>query len=94
MAWGSITAANQEEMEPVLRAFYRLRNHDDLQTILNWLREKRATMMERNSIEQDEVAFRWNQGQIQVLAGILNVNDTAEDVLAWLMLQKQERSLS
>lgn len=81
MAWGSITAANQERMVPVLKALYLLRNNEHFKTVTDFLQEKAAEEKNVNTWMEKDVQYRWNQGHIQVLDGIVALNETAEDEL-------------
>lgn len=81
MAWGSVTAANQEQMKPILMAMYNLRNDANFKVILDWLRGLKKEEEKASPDITEDIRYRWSQGRLQVLNGVLDNNDSAEKTL-------------
>lgn len=69
--------------EKTARAVLNLRANPDFAQIMTWLREQQDAIRKLNDDEIAEHLIRQNQGAVQLLGALLNIDKSALDLLGY-----------
>ena len=80
-----------EPTDRVKIAIASLRNDNDFQEIMEWLRKEKERCDTRSPLIVEDPKYRWNQGNLQILNPIIETVDNIDAILQSKRVTKRRK---